>query len=205
MKKILSLFGILSSIVLPIKIIEYLKGIKRHYYTGYISRYFRKFGKNSFIEYSCLFKGLEYITIGQNVSISENGIITAWKFKNKSNPEIVLGNNVSIGENCHITAINKIIIGNDVLMGKMITITDNSHGYCNNFEELMLHPSKREVFSKGPVIIKDRVWIGDKATILPAVTIGEGSIVGANSVVTKDIPDFCIVAGIPAKVIRKLE
>lgn len=58
------------------------------------------------------------------------------------------------------------------------------------------------MFSKGRVVIGDRVWIGDKVTILPDVEIGQGTIVGANSVVTKSIPEYCIVAGNPAKVIR---
>lgn len=56
--------------------------------------------------------------------------------------------------------------------------------------------------SKGPVIIEDNVWIGDKATILANVTIGKGAVVAANSVVTKDVPAYSVVAGIPAKVIK---
>ena len=58
--------------------------------------------------------------------------------------------------------------------------------------------------SKGPVIIGDNVWIGDKATILGGVTIGESVIIAANSVVTKDVPPYSVVAGIPAKVIKKM-
>ena len=109
---------------------------------------------------------------------------------------------MNIGDDCHITSSNKIVIGDNVLFGKKVTVTDNSHGRCDNLDELSFHPIIRDVFSKGAVIIKDRVWIGDKATILPGVTIGEGAIVGANSVVTKDVPDNCIVAGIPAKIIK---
>lgn len=65
-------------------------------------------------------------------------------------------------------------------------------------------PELRKLSSKGPVIIKDNVWIGDGVTILPGVTIGVNAIVGANSVVNKDIPDNAIAAGVPAKVIRYL-
>jgi acetyltransferase-like isoleucine patch superfamily enzyme len=65
-------------------------------------------------------------------------------------------------------------------------------------------PSERDLYSKGSVTIEDNVWIGDKVTILPNVRIGEGSVIGANSVVTKDIPPFCVAAGNPAKIIRKL-
>lgn len=64
-------------------------------------------------------------------------------------------------------------------------------------------PTQRPVYSKGPVIIGNNVWIGDKATILPNVSIGNGAIIAANSVVTKDVPEYCIVAGNPAKIIKQ--
>ena len=64
-------------------------------------------------------------------------------------------------------------------------------------------PTQRPVYSKGPVIIGNNVWIGDKATILPNVSIGNGAIIAANSVVTKDVPEYCIVAGNPAKIINR--
>jgi len=66
-------------------------------------------------------------------------------------------------------------------------------------------PAFRPMISKGPTIIGDRVWIGDKATILPGVTIGESCIVAANTVVTKDIPPFSLVAGNPARIIKQID
>ena len=71
--------------------------------------------------------------------------------------------------------------------------------------EMFLPPINRPLFSKGPVVIEDNVWIGDKATILSGVTIGMGAIVGANSVITKDIPAYAVVAGSPAKIIKMLK
>ena len=65
-------------------------------------------------------------------------------------------------------------------------------------------PLKRQVVSKGPVIIGDNVWIGEKSTIVANVKVGQGSIVAANSVVTKDVPPYCVVAGCPAKIVKKL-
>lgn len=65
-------------------------------------------------------------------------------------------------------------------------------------------PIKRELKSKGPVIIGNNVWLADKVTICPGVTIGEGSIVGANSVVTKSIPPCSVAAGVPARIISQL-
>lgn len=83
-----------------------------------------------------------------------------------------------------------------------MTITDNSHGETD-YSSLNLPPGKRPITSKGPVVIGNNVWIGDKATILPGVTIGDGSVIAANAVVTKDVPAFSVVAGNPAHVIRK--
>ena len=64
-------------------------------------------------------------------------------------------------------------------------------------------PKERDIYSKGIVTIHDNVWVGDKATILPGVEIGYGAIIGANSVVTKNVPEKSIVAGNPAKIIRQ--
>lgn len=119
-------------------------------------------------------------------------------------PEIIIGDGTSIGDESQVTAINKIVIGNGVLTGKKVLITDNSHGEV--VRELMdVAPLKRPVVSKGPVIIGDNVWIGEKATIVANVRIGQGSVVAANSVVTKDVPPYCVVAGCPAKIVKNLD
>lgn len=90
------------------------------------------------------------------------------------------------------------------MTGKWVTISDNNHGLTDS-KSLQIPPLKRTVVSKGPVIIKENVWIGDKATVLAGVTIGQGAIVAANAVVTKDVPPYSIVAGAPAKILNKKE
>lgn len=119
-------------------------------------------------------------------------------------PNLTIGNAVSIGEGCHITCANEIIIGDGALLGKYITITDNSHGDSVK-EQFDIAPIKRPLRSKGPVLIGEYVWIGDKVTILPNVKIGNGSIIGSNSVVSKDIPENCVVVGKPAQVIKRIK
>lgn len=149
--------------------------------------------------------GEKYITIGNNTTFRKLCILTAHScYQNeKFNPRIKIGNNCVFGQHNHITAINEIIIGNGVLTGSWVTITDNSHGKTD-FNSLTELPINRKLFSKGKVIIGDNVWIGDKVTILPNVTIGKGVIIAANSVVTKDIPNYCVVGGIPAIIIKKI-
>lgn len=120
------------------------------------------------------------------------------------NPVIIINNNASIGERAHITAINKIVIGEGTLLGKDVTITDNSHGSIT-FEEMKKAPSERLLVSKGPVIIGKNCWLGDKVTVCPNVTIGDYCIIGANSVVTKDMPSYCVCAGNPCKIIKYIK
>lgn len=93
------------------------------------------------------------------------------------------------------------MIGDNCLTGKWVTITDNSHGETD-YDSLLLPPNKRNITSKGPIVVGNNVWIGDKATILPGVTIGDGAVIAANAVVTKDVPAYCVVGGNPAKIIK---
>lgn len=148
-------------------------------------------------------RGGKYITVGDNVSFGNNCVLTAWTSYAGIElfPNIIIGNNSHFGEYNHITSTNRIIIGNGVLTGRWVTITDNAHGRID-YESLQIPPIERIIYSKGQVVIGNNVWIGDKVTILPGVTIGDGAIIGANSVVTKDIPEYCVAAGNPAKIIR---
>lgn len=176
-------------------------------YTHRFSSSFKSFGNNSIIVSKAkVLLGLKYISIGQNSSIGKFATLTAWdKFQNQAfSPEISIGNNVQIGDFSHITCINRITIGDNVLTGKNVLITDNSHGQ-SMAKQADIAPVKRSLYSKGPVVIEDNVWIGEKSSILPGVNIGYGAIIGANSVVTKDVPAFSVVGGNPARIIKKLK
>lgn len=169
--------------------------------SGYQCRGIGSIGRYVFFYPGAQLKGQKYMFWGENISIGRRTLIMTSKRYETMNPRLVLGNNINIGSDCFITCSNSISIGNNVLMGAKITITDNSHGRII-LEELCSHPSDRPVISKGPIVIGNCVWIADKVTILPGVTIGDGAIIGANSVVTKDVPSNCVAAGNPAKVIR---
>ena len=186
---------------------EFFEIFRTKLYTKYISLGFNYFGKKSFIRpFADLIVGYKYISIGERTTIGKHIQLTAWECHNGKlySPSISIGSNCQIGAYNHITAINKIVIGDGVLTGKFVTITDNSHGKPGDLCDINISPIKRVVYSKGTVEIGDNVWIGDKATILSNVKIGEGCTIGANAVVTKDIPPYCIVGGNPAKIIRKI-
>ena len=131
--------------------------------------------------------------------------IEAWdEYENvKYQPQIKIGDNVTVGDDCHIGAINKVIIGDDVLMGSKIYIADHSHGQVKA-EEKDIRMVQRNLHSKGSVEIGNNVWLGEGVAILPNVKIGSGAIIGSNSVVTKDIPENVVAVGAPARVIRNL-
>lgn len=208
MKQLLVFIGVVISYIYNFRIYSAICSIRKCIYTGLFKRHFKTFGKGSEIKPSFLMLiGPQYISIGKNCYIGSRVQLTAWDSSyigGNYKPEIILGDDVSIGDESQVTAINKIVIGNGVLTGKKVLITDNSHGEIAR--ELMdTAPLKRQVVSKGPVIIGDNVWIGEKATIVANVTIGKGAIVAANSVVTKEVPPYCVVAGCPARVVKYLD
>lgn len=148
-------------------------------------------------------KGLSSISIGKNTKLLHGAILTAWETKEYGPPLISIGENTNIGENSHITAAKSIKIGNNVLTGRYVFISDNSHGQFSA-EQLDINPLQRPLIVKGPVVIEDNVWICERCCILSGVTIGKGSIIAANAVVTHDIPPYSIAAGVPAKVIKTI-
>ena len=203
---LLQFTGKIISYIFPYKFSNYYHTIKSLIYTSWISRNFNFFGKGSLINPNCSLWGGEYISIGEKCIISSGAVLTAWDKHgdDKFTPRVIIGNNVSIGSDCHISAINLIKIGDNVLTGKKVTIIDNSHGK-SELLSISTPPALRALFSKGPIHIDNGVWIGDKVTILSNVHIGKNSIIGANSVVTQDVPPNCIVGGIPAKIIKMIE
>jgi len=178
---------------------------KREFITQLKKKSFKSFGKNSLLGLNSTVIKAKYISIGANSSIC-NGVELSCSIAPSSTgdlPKLIIGSNVSIGEHSHITCANKLIIGNNVLTGKKVLITDNAHGSSKR-RILDIAPIIRKVVSNGPVIIDDNVWVGEKASIMPNVHIGKGAIIGANAVVTKDVPAYTIVAGVPAKIIKQL-
>ena len=151
-------------------------------------------------------KGLQYISIGEKTRIEKGVILTAWENQDRSkgSPSITIGDNCNINEFNHISACRQITIGNNLLTGRYVYISDNAHG-SSRYEEQLLHPHKRPLYVKGPVVIGNNVWICEHACILSGVTIGDGAIIAANAVVTHDVPPYSIVAGVPARIVKCLK
>ena len=143
------------------------------------------------------------IYLGKNVGIGANtylGPVTTYVGV-AYNPKIVIGEGTWVGKNCSIAAINRVEIGKNVLFAGHVHITDHSHGYEDISKPMNVQP----LISKGPIIIEDDCWLGFSCEILSGVHIGKHSVVAARAVVTKDVPAYSIVAGNPAKVIKRYD
>ena len=195
------LIGRFVAMVYPQAIPAFFRSFRNRLYTGYIRSRFAHLGNSVFIWRPLTLMGEQYICIGDN-NIFEGDIqLSARKLTEKS-PKLVIGNNCLIRHGSHITAVNCIVIGNDLLTGTNVIITDNAHGLTND-ETLHTSPRIRSIVSKGSVTIGNNVWLGNNVCIMPNVSIGDGVVVGANSVVTHDIPSYTVAAGVPARIISR--
>lgn len=167
---------------------------------------FKKAGKNISFSYGFDFKGENRIELYNNIYGGKNFRLYAWEKYGKQtfNPEVIIKSGASIGNDVFISCINKIYIGKNCLMGDNILISDNSHGSNDIIEKNIPHKD-RMLTSKGGIVIGDNVWICRNVCILSNVTIGNNVIIGANSVVTHSFGDNLVIAGSPAKVIKRLE
>ncbi|MBY0487468.1 MAG: acyltransferase [Flavobacteriaceae bacterium] len=166
---------------------------------------FKQVGKNFQIGKDFSVHNPKYMEFGTDFSALERFRIEAWDYFQGQNftPKIKIGNNVIFNTDIHIGCINQIEIGDNCLFASRIYITDHHHGDTSE-GMIAIIPAKRPLISKGAVKIENNVWVGEGVVIMPGVTIGENSIIGANSVVTKSVPKNSVFAGIPAKFIKQL-
>ncbi|MFN5602743.1 MAG: acyltransferase [Acidimicrobiaceae bacterium] len=143
----------------------------------------------------------QYISIGDNTLIGPGVALSAGMVPGQeciTNPVVTIGDRCLIGKGSGIVGHFSITIGNDVWTGHHVYITDQNHGY-----EDVTRPISEQSQPERAVSIGNGSWLGHGSIVLPGVTIGEHVVVGANSVVTKDIPSFSVAVGSPARVIRR--
>lgn len=178
----------------PSKIINHIKK------TRYMKS-FKSFDRSSYIDESCKIIGKENIVIGSECSIGPCCEIIAFNshLGQELHSDLTIGNHVRITSRCRITCAGTLSIGNDVLIAPDVMITDHNHG---------MDPTYPGGYSPQPLlvgetVVGDGVWLGRGVCVLSNVTIGAHSIIGANSVVTHDIPEYCMAVGSPAKTIKR--
>jgi serine acetyltransferase len=188
-----------------------------HYLFGFVSRVVRhlttKYHKNRFAEAGaggCVGYGFkanypQYVHLGSDVEINDYcwvsfAVDTQSDGRVLRKPKVLIGNRSYIGRFATIACMQEVTIGNDVLISDRVFIGDCYHG----FDRADLPIKNQGVYSHGPVVLDDGAWIGIGVAILPNVHIGRNAVIGANSVVRCDVPDFHVAAGVPARIIRDL-
>jgi acetyltransferase-like isoleucine patch superfamily enzyme len=161
----------------------------------------KKIGINTYINRPRRIDGPRSIEIGNNTNIGKNGWLSAIEtYRNdKFSPLLKIGDDVYIGGYVCITCISKIIIDDRCVLSEHVYISDSSHGLDPKAGPIM----KQKLLHKGDVYIGTDTFIGYRASIMPGVTLGKHCVVGAHSVVTRSFPDYSMIAGVPAKLIKE--
>lgn len=157
-------------------------------------------GKNlNLMEYSTI-NALSYdgVEIGDNFTLGKYAMIECTGVLRNVGNKIKIGNNVGINHYCFIGVRGDIEIGNNVIFGPRVNIFSENH----NFKRTDI-PIKDQGVTKEKTVIGDDVWIGSNVSIMSGVKIGHGCILAAGSVITKNVEDYSVVGGVPAKLIRK--
>lgn len=152
-------------------------------------------GNGVYIGKNCSLKGKEHINLGDFVIVRPYAQI--W-----SGGVVRIGQGSEIGERCRISITNSLEIGKKVLLSPNVYITDCDHAYEEVEVPIMDQGTVQE---NNNVVIGDDSFIGINAVIIGKVNIGQHCVIGANSVVTKNIPDYCVAAGCPAKVVKRYD
>ncbi len=143
----------------------------------------------------------QYIHVGTNTLIGPDISLSAGMVPGQkciTNPVVTIGDRCLIGRGSGIVGHFSIEIGNDVWTGHNVYITDQNHGY-----EDVTRPISQQSQPERAVKIGDGSWLGYGSVVLPGVTIGEHCVIGANSVVTHDVPSYSVAVGVPARVIKQ--
>lgn len=163
---------------------------------------FYDIGANTIIENGCDFIRPEGIKVGSNVRIQKDGCFQLPYNNVSSEPRILIDDFCQVGKRCVISVTNKVFLEKNVLIASNVHITDHNHEYTNIGIPIMYQGVSS--FSN-EVIIGEGCWIANNVVISGNVKIGRGSTIGANSVVINYIPDYCVAAGSPAKVIKAFD
>ncbi|MBD3235031.1 MAG: hypothetical protein GF315_15015 [candidate division Zixibacteria bacterium] len=178
--------------------------LKQFFYYEPMFRYrCKRVGKGVYFELNFpLILGYGSIYIGDRVKIAGNATLIA-SYKVNPDPTIEIGDDVYIGFRSIFSCAEKISIGNRVLMAQGVSIYDNNNHPLDPQARAKNEPV--EIENVAPVRIEDDVWIGSNATILRGVTVGKGAVVATGAVVSKDVPPMTVVAGNPAKVVKRIK
>lgn len=178
-------------------LINFLKVFRTKLNTIFNSRSFFYWGPKSSLGLNSIVIGHKNIYVGSRVTLSEGAWLNA-NTKQLSMPSLTIGDDTYIGRMVQINAWREVYIARKVLIADRVFISDADHNYSDKNYPII---DQNDSF-KGKVYIEEGAWLGIGSVIMPGVKVGKNSIITANSVVTKDVPDYSIVSGNPAKLIK---
>src|SRR5260370_22426740 len=172
--------------------------IKAFLYYRYI---FGSFGAGSYLHKPLLLLNTQHIHIGRKTTFRQGARMETVRTNQARTPGLRIGDNTSFEQNVHIVCHNRVTIGSNVTIAHGCTIMDTSH----SFEQVDEHTKIGDLVDDDDAVVEigDGCWIGTGVTILRNVRIGKRCVIGAHSVVLSDIPDGCVAAGVPARVLRR--
>lgn len=176
------------------RLVFYIRAI--HFFVLNKYRY-KKLSLSAFIQKPLRIDGRKYISIYRNVIIQQYSWLFALAI-DEHEPELIIHEGCQLGNFNHIAAVRKVILGKNVLTADNVYISDNLHSYEDIDIPIMHQPVK----FKSEVYIGDGSWLGVNVCVIGA-KIGKNCVIGANAVVTTDIPDYCVAVGAPAKVLKR--
>lgn len=141
----------------------------------------------------------QHVDMGGQVFIDDDVELCVNQTMPGVTPKLLIGNRVHFGKMNRIGCDNRIIIEDDVLFAPHVHISDRNHG----FEDIHTPISQQKVISKGEVVIGTETWLGFGCQVMSGVKIGRHCVIAAGAIVVKDVPDYCVVGGNPAKILKK--
>lgn len=159
---------------------------------------FAHFGRRTVLMLPVRVAGEQRISIGDDVFIGSGSWLQTLRDERHTAIAISVGNGSSIAGACVISAVEEVILEEEVLLARNVYISDHMHRHTDTRTPI-LHQGLDRI---QPVRVKKGAWLGQNVVVCPGVTIGTGAVIGANSVVTRDIPDFAVAVGAPARVVK---
>jgi acetyltransferase-like isoleucine patch superfamily enzyme len=180
--------------------IHFVSRVKSRLFTAIIRREFATFGEKSVVCPPFRFANLKSIQVEDHVTINKDcWILVLRNTRHTLTPRILIQSGAGIGMGATISAAAEVVIGRNAMLARNVYISDHKHAYDDVEQDI----SSQGISEPEPVRIGDGAWLGQNVCVLPGVQIGKHSIIGANAVVTKSVPDFSIAVGSPAVVIKK--
>jgi acetyltransferase-like isoleucine patch superfamily enzyme len=161
---------------------------------------FAHVGARTVLELPIRLNGTEAISLGANVYVGAGSWLQVLaEGRSSRRPVLEIGDGTSIAGSCTISAAESVRLGARVLLARNVYIADHSHA----FEDTRAAILDQGIDRIAPVVVADGAWLGENVVICPGVRIGRGAVVGANSVVLEDVPDYSVAVGAPARVVRQ--